>query len=662
MFDFSVEVFDRAMAPVTGLGDLSLRPLPWSAAASGGPKAAEIEATGSRAALKHILLNWLRYGVTITTPSAGPCWWGYVHEVALTLDGVEIVSSLDNLRNRVAITYSSLEGAVESALTTPWAEDAVSQGEYGVLEHFESLGQASTGMALAYRDRLLARDAWPRLTRGLAGDGALRAVLRCRGWAAPLARRYYRRTDGRLEHMPSDTLAQPVGWGVTASNQIGFGDSALHDAWGRFANLAAGMKLTVSGSTSNNKTFTVLDGTSEEVENYSNNSIYFQPSDDILDAASGMGVVKSEHWLLISGSAANSRWHRIGSASADHVRTSASVSGAIAAEGTGPSISMYQAQRLTTIETATYEAPGAANVTIAHHGQQVAQRLTLAAPMRVDRVMVEAAKVGAPTGSLQVRIQADSGGAIGALLTSGSLAAASLTEDMTAVWVPVTAITLAAGSYWIVVRRSDSLDGQHYYLLGMTETAYGTCQMWTGSAWVAHAPGWFVKFRLWAVEDTGQIAETMLADAVQVLSLQTGFLSGVNGFPTMDAQAVVLDELDRLTNIGMSDGARVLLEVTPDLVLRLTAQPAADPALMLSLRTAGGKAALFDSAGSPWPAGISPAGMWAELADIDSDLTAVGGLSPAFVEEATYDPAANSWDIRFEGERSLADLLKVQAG
>jgi CheY-like chemotaxis protein len=122
------------------------------------------------------------------------------------------------------------------------------------------------------------------------------------------------------------------------------------------------------------------------------------------------------------------------------------------------------------------------------------------------------------------------------------------------------------------------------------------------------------------------------------------------------------DELERLVSVGMSDGARVLLEVTPDLVLRLTAQPAADPALMLSLRTAGGKVALFDSAGSPWPAGISPAGMWAELADIDSDLTAVGGLSPAFVEEATYDPAANSWDIRFEGERSLADLLKVQAG
>lgn len=662
MFSFGVELSDRSAQPVTALGDLSLRVLPWSGAASGGPRAAEIEATGSRAALKDVLLNWLHYAVTITTPSGGPCWWGYVHEVALTIDGVEIVASLDTLRNRIAITYTSLEGALESALTTPWAEDTTSQGEYGIFEHYESLGQASTSMATAYRDRLLLRDAYPRLARSLGQGGDLKAVLRCRGWVALMERRYYLRTDGRLEHMPSDTLVQPIGWGVSASNQIGFGDSGIHDAWGRLGNMAAGMKLTVTGSASNNKTFTVLDATSEEVESYSNNSIYFQPSDDILDALAGMGMVKSEHWLSISGSAANSRWHRIGQASADHLRTSASVSGAIVNEATGPSISMYQAQKLSTVETAAYEAPYTSNVTIQHHGQQVAQRFTLPAPMKLDRVMVEAAKVGAPAGNLEVRILADSGGAIGALLTSGSLAAAALTADLAAVWVPVTEITLSAGNYWIVVRRSDALDGQNYFLLGMTATAYGTCQMWTGSAWVPHAPGWFVKFRLWAVEDTGTIAEAILQATAQGVTVQGGFLSGVNGFPTMDSQAVALDELNRLVSVGMSDGKRALLDVSPDLQLQIVAQPAADPATMLTMRTAGGKVALFDSAGSPWPPGILPAGMWVELADIDSDLTAVGGLSPAFIEEATYDPQANSWDISFEGERSLADLLKVQAG
>jgi hypothetical protein len=663
MFNFGVELADRSLAPVVGLDDVTLRPLSWSGEASGGPKAAEVEATGSRAALKSALLNWLRYGVTITTPAGAACWWGYVHEVALTIDGVQIVSSMDRLRNRIAITYTSLEGAVESALTTAWAEDASSQSAYGILEHLESLGQASTAMATTYRDKLLARDAWPRLTRSLGQGGNLRAILRCRGWTTPLSRRYYLRTDGRLENMPNDTLVQPIGWGVAASDQIGFGDNAIHDAWGRFADMAAGMKLTVSGATGsgNNKTYTIQDAPAQ-VGEYTNNTIYFQPTDDIFDTAAGMGMVKSEHWLLVTGSPANSRWHLVGSAGADHVRTSAGVSGAITAEGTGRTIGLYLAQRLGVTEATAYAAPGASNVTINHHGQQVAQRLTLGTAMKVDRVMVEAAKVGAPGGDFVVRIHADSAGAIGALLTSGSLPASSLTEDLAAVWVPVTGITLAAGSYWIVARRADANNGQNYYKVGMTAEAYDTCQMWTGSAWVSHAPGWRLKFRLWAVEDTGLMAETMLAATIQGVTLSGGFVSGVNGFPAMDSRAVVLDELTRLLGVGTASGARALASVTPDLVLRLVAQETASQERMLTLRTAGGKLALYDAAGSPWPPGVLPAGMWVELADVDSDLTAVGGLSPAYVEEATYNAESNSWEIAFEGERSLADLLRVQAG
>lgn len=677
MGTFGVELYDRAGGPLAALGDVRLTPQPWGGAARGGPKRAEIEATGSRAALKDMLLNWLRYRVVITTPSAGSCWWGYIHEISLTLDGVEYTASLDGLRNRIAVTYTSVEGAIEGAYTTAWAEDAGSQGQFGVKEHFESLGQATAAMAAAYRDRMLARYAYPLLGRGLAGGGGAvgsvgstggadrgRVVLRCRGWGELFGWRYYRRTDGRLEHMPSDTQAQPIGWGIAASNQVGFGDGAIHDAWGRLGSLKAGMKLTTSGAANggNNRTWTALDSSGEKVESYANNSIYFEPTDDILDALGGMGMVKTGHWLLVTGSAANSRWHRIGSAAADHLRTSASVSGAIAAEGTGPSISMYQAQRLSTVEGATYEAPGSANVTIQHHGQQVAQRVTLATAMKIDRVMIEAAKVGNPGGNLVVRIHADSSGAVGSQLTTGGLAALALTDDLNVVSVPVTEITLSPGSYWIVVRRADSNDGANYYLVGMTQTAYGSCQMWTGSAWVAHAPGWFLKFRLWAVEDTGTMAETMLQATAQVVTVQGGFLSGVNGYPTMDGQATALDELTRLAGVGMSDGSRVLWDISPDLQMRLVAQPQAGMSPTLSLRTAGGKVRLFDAAGSPWLAGVLPVGMWAELADMDSDLQAVGGLSPAFIEEATYDPQADSWDILFEGERSLLDMLKVQAG
>ena len=50
------------------------------------------------------------------------------------------------------------------------------------------------------------------------------------------------------------------------------------------------------------------------------------------------------------------------------------------------------------------------------------------------------------------------------------------------------------------------------------------------------------------------------------------------------------------------------------------------------------------------------------LADMDSDLAGEGGMSPSFIEAAEYDAESGDWRIEFEGERSLADILKVQAG
>ena len=120
---FNVEVFNRDGAALVLGPDLLLAPQPWTFAAAGGPKAAEIRASGDRSALKDILLNWLDYRVLVTSPSGGPCWWGYVHEIALTLGGLEITASLEWLRNRVAVTYTALEGGAEKALTTAWILD-----------------------------------------------------------------------------------------------------------------------------------------------------------------------------------------------------------------------------------------------------------------------------------------------------------------------------------------------------------------------------------------------------------------------------------------------------------------------------------------------------------------------------------------------------------
>lgn len=665
MSSFGAEFENRTGAIITVQSDIAFQPLRWKASASGGPVESEIQVTGTRAGLK-ALRDWLRYPVAIYNPNGSIVWWGFVYEVALQLDGWSVTATLDRLRNRVAVTYSSLEGAIESALTTAWADDAASQGEYGIREHYESLGQATTAMATAYRDRLLAERARPVYGKSVAAGDESGAVLRCRGWYSALAWRYYQRTDGRLEHMPDDTEVQPIGWGIASSNQVGFGSAGIHDVAGRLGTLQAGMKLTVTGSSLNNKTFTLSDGTSDKVESYGPVlTIRFEPSDDIFDSANGMSIVKESHWLRVQGSAANSRWHWVGNAGADHTRTSSAVSGTITNEAAGQSITLTQAQRIDTYDSATYEAPGTASaVNVTLHGYHVAQRITLGTQMKIDRVMVEAAKVGSPADNFEVRIYGDSAGNIntGSLLSSGTLSASLLTEDLTAVWVPITLITLAAGSYWIVVRRSGSNDGANHYTVGMTTTAYGTCQMWNGSVWATHLPGWYLRFRLWATEDTGTLAEAMLTAKAQFVTLTSGFASGVYGYSTMDQQAAVLDELERLVKIGATGNSRVLVDISPDRVLSLVTQPAALPGQTLRMYTAGGKVRLTDAAGSPWPVGLLPVGLWVELADMDSDLAGEGGMSPAFIESAEYDAVAGEWRIEFEGERSLADLLKVQAG
>ncbi len=662
---FGAEFENRTGAIITAQSDLNFQPLRWKSAANGGPVESEIQVRGTRAGLK-ALRDWLRYPVAIYNPNGSIVWWGLVYEVALQLDGWSVTATLDRLRNRVAVTYSSVEGAIESAQTTAWVDDAGSQSDYGIREHYESLGQATSAMATAYRDRLLKERASPSYGKSVgAGEGS-GATLRCRGWYSTLAWRYYQRTDGRLEHMPDDTEVQPIGWGISSSNQVGFGSAGIHDVAGRLGTLQAGMKLTVTGSSLNNKTFTLSDGTSDEIETYGPVlTIRFEPSDDIIDSASGMTIVKESHWLRVQGSTANSRWHWVGNAGADHVRTSSAVSGTISNEAAGQSITLTQAQRIDTYDSATYEAPGTASaVNITLQGYHVAQRITLGTQMKIDRVMVEAAKVGSPGDSFEVRIYADNAGALntGAQLSAGTLSATLLTENLTAVWVPITLVTLAAGSYWIVVRRSGANDGANHYTVGMTTTAYGTCQMYTGSAWVTHSPGWYLRFRLWAVDDTGTLAETMLAAKAPLVTLSTGFTSGVNGYSTMDQQAAVLDELERLTKIGATSNKRVLVDISPDRVLSLITQSAALPGQTLRMYTAGGKVRLTDAAGSPWPAGLLPVGLWVELADMDSDLAGEGGMSPAFVEAAEYDAEAGEWRIEFEGERSLADLLKVQAG
>ena len=157
----------------------------------------------------------------------------------------------------------------------------------------------------------------------------------------------------------------------------------------------------------------------------------------------------------------------MGNAGADHTRTSYAVSGTITNEAAGQSITLTQAQRIDTYDSATYEAPGAASaVNVTLQGYHVAQRITLGTQMKIDRVMVEAARsahrqtisrcASTPTAPAAHQHR-------GAVERRHALRDASDRRPHCRYWVPITMVTLAAGSYWIVVRRSGANDGANHY-------------------------------------------------------------------------------------------------------------------------------------------------------------------------------------------------------
>lgn len=615
--------------------ELALEPTYTRATVRGGPDMAEIEVRGPALALEEAL-DWLRRPVFVRNAKGMNVWWGFVNEVRLSTGASVYTRTLDALANRVAVAYAapSADGGSERQ-TTPWAEDAPSILRYGVKELLDSFGTAYEVQALGRRAALLEQMASPATTPSLSGSGESTALLVCTGWLESLAWLTYSRIEGRIEFDGATGTVHPIGWGIAASNQIGFGNQAIHDAWGRLGGLKAGMKITVTGSGSNNRTFTVLDGTTEEVESYSGASISFQPIDDIIDSAGGMGMVKADHWLLVDGSTNNDRWHRVAQAGADHVRTSSSVSGAIVAEAAGQTISMYQAQRLSTYEATAYEAPGAAaSVSISLTGNMLAQSFTVTTPLTVAQAAVKVGKTGNPADPFRLQIYSNSSGQPGSSLALGELAAADIGESPGWRWVTLPPTTLAAGTYWIVCTRQGGTQGADYYSVQLTPTAYGACKAWASGSWVNNPLGEYVPFRVWAGEDTAAQMRRVVADGGQFLAAcDAPTATGIVTNPYRDEDETALDAFFKLMDSGTAGGRRLLARVTAERVLQVF--PETGPGDNLPVW--GKDGVLRQAGGGLLPQGYLPVGEWANDEGLSPAARAALRASPVLIEEVEYD-------------------------
>lgn len=642
------EFADRNFQPIGFPSNLALTIEPYSARATGGSDKAKFTVKGNQTVLWR-LIEWLRYDVTIRNKNDTPCWNGYIDSIEITVGALTLSIGLTDMFNRIAIKYNYQRAGIEYPGYASWVQDNFSVNTYGYKEQVRSAPDMPPASAQALQTTILGVIGRPvTAPPSIDGsesdnDGLATATLYCKGYIYTLGWRYYEQPAGRIVATASND-SNVLGWGFTGGLGFTHGDSRIHSINAYWKGLPAGSRVQISGLGANNGAFTVATATSEDSLAYGANTIYFDPSDDIQDTASGLGFIRAHEMIYVTGSAGNSGYHRVATVSDNHVTTDTAWGAPVTHEVTGPSISIYQGNSIEVEEAVTNALPGSTATVIAH-GAKIAQRFTLptAGSWTPGEILVKLKRVGAASDNVKVSIQTDSGGSpSGTILDSALVSASDISTDSN--WITFSlalTATLAYGTnYWLVVERTGTNSMVNYYIVDMdTDTGYGpgTLKVHTGAAWTTRATDANLTFQVWGHRQTTTQMSDIVSTAGQFgLTLIVTNASGLYERQYRDGSYTADKEFMALLERGTSAGNRLIASFWAGTRrLQVYKEPTPSEGDDPILRSDG---RFYWPSGAPLEEGIIPVGRWITLADVPVEVNAVARVSPAFLEAAEYDP------------------------
>lgn len=624
--------------------------------AIGGPEAADIDISAQPDALWSCL-NWLGYDIEIYTPDGTLAWWGYVDEATVQLGGVSVGMSLSGMYNNIRVAYSTEDaGGAPVNGHTAWSQDDSSVSRYGTKELQHSADNIDETQAESLRDRLLEKFANPARVVRMGGRGT-GANLRCKGHWARTAWEYYENTTGIEEYVESSGSEVLSGWAMTNA-EIAFDAYAnrIHHYSAGLDLLDVGDLIKVTGSTSNNNTYTV-DGTvdNNDQRTYVASTIYFDPSDDVHDTAEGFVSNLDDHQLVnISGSSSNDGTYILKSLKdPDHFTV---YPGTIVTESAGASITITQGNGVPILQRPVNENIGA-TVTLTALGGKVAQSFTLDTGFDLHKMAIQIRKLGSPSDDVTLAIYTDSSGP-GSSLGSATIANADIVA-YDGKWTEVTfspLITLAASTvYWIVAERVGADSNTDCYRIAINDDearegyrgASYFASLHDGSAWNNRDAD--VPFRLLGgVETSTQIASMGTASShLDTNDVQVS--SGVTTNQYRDGDTTVQDEIVALLEQGTSSGDQLLCRVSANKVFSVYTKPNSALGAKFLLSNDG---TVRNAAGTPMRAGQLVAGVWVDLAEAPR----YPGLTPFFAVRSEYDVRSDRLTIEPEGMPSPMDF------
>jgi hypothetical protein len=666
--DFSVVFSDAAGNAIFVPNTFVIVPQWYSAAAIGGPDAADIQIGGPLMELWQ-LWRWLGYRVIIRNRHYSPVWWGRVEEALIHTNTSQIGLSIKNMRNRVKVVYTKAEDTTIVSRETSWAEDAESVSAFGYQELIASQGNMSDSAATAYQAALLAAIGKPTASES-PGDDLGAATLRCAGWWRTLGYRYYSQARGKVGHEVYGNADQIVGQGLPATaNDIGFAPSGkISSLQGKLARFEAGHSITISGSSSNNVSQKIVDVNDIAPHTLTSTTISFDSNDDIRDTTNeALGFVEVDDFIAVSGNSVsgNNIVYIVRSADSDHITVHPK---SVTTDAAGDTVSILRGNSIEADAQFTREFPHPSYATaIVVHGQKVAQSfgLTSNVSWTAASVVLSVRKVGNPTDNLVVGLYTNSAGAPGTLIESASLSGSTISKNTAEVtWTLANSNTLSYGVlYWLQISRSGANDYDDFYVVEVDEDAAyagGTLLLYTGSAWVARDPNASLIFKiLGAEETTTQISNIILEKGQFLAGLDILSTASIKTNQYRDEVNTALDEIQALLDLGTSTGRRLLATVTAERYVRIQEQAARD-ATTLYLRASDGR--LLFASGAPVEHGQLPVGHWVERADIPQPIGAIYKLSPAFLERAQFNCADGALALEWQGMPDAWNLEGVSLG
>ena len=195
--NFTVDLQSRDFSKVI-LTDLEAKPIRFSWSCFGGPKDALIHLHGDQKRLIETTAL-LRSAVKIYDTNGVAAWWGFVDKVTIHLSGTRFSVSLDDLFNRVKVSYSftSPDHQISDSYQTVFTEDIVSKSEYGTKEKVLYYTNIDDDFALSVRDTFLNLHAFPhsQLDTRIQSNN-IYVSLHCSGWFQTLGWIYYSNSEG----------------------------------------------------------------------------------------------------------------------------------------------------------------------------------------------------------------------------------------------------------------------------------------------------------------------------------------------------------------------------------------------------------------------------------------------------------------------------------